>query len=113
MLSRRHKSTPLVILVLLGVLWYIRALPNDSVVKRSVANYAIPAGSGYFKYINETTEDGDLSIAIEEMPDGIGSISLSPATKRAEGIYTISGVRVNGKNLPKGVYIINGEKVVK
>lgn len=97
----------------MGVLWYIRALPNDSVVKRSVANYAIPAGSGYFKYINETTEDGDLSIAIEEMPDGIGSISLNPATKRAEAIYTISGVRVNGKNLPKGVYIINGEKVVK
>ena len=93
-------------------MWYIRALPNDSVVKRSVANYAIPAGSGYFKYINETTEDGDLSIAIEEMPDGIGSISLNPAAA-SKGIYTISGVRVNGKNLPKGVYIINGEKVVK
>ncbi len=85
----------------------------DEVVKLSVDNTALAAGSGYFKYINETTEDGDLSIAIEEMPDGIGSISLSPATKRAEGIYTISGVRVNGKNLPKGVYIINGEKVVK
>ena len=85
----------------------------DEVVKLSVDNTALAAGSGYFKYINETTEDGDLSIAIEEMPDGIGSISLNPATKRAEGIYTISGVRVNGKNLPKGVYIINGEKVVK
>ena len=32
-----------------------------------------------------------------------------------EGIYTLSGVRMSGelKDLPKGVYIVNGKKVVK
>ena len=32
-----------------------------------------------------------------------------------QGIYTLSGVRMSGelKNLPKGVYIVNGKKVVK
>ena len=84
----------------------------DEVVKLSVDNTALAAGSGYFKYINATDEEGDLKITIEEMPDGISGITLNPAAA-SKGIYTISGVRVNGKNLPKGVYIINGEKVVK
>ena len=84
----------------------------DEVVKLSVDNTALAAGSGYFKYINATDDEGDLKITIEEMPDGISGIILNPAAA-SKGIYTISGVRVNGKNLPKGVYIINGEKVVK
>lgn len=84
----------------------------DEVVKLSVDNTALAAGSGYFKSISATDEEGDLKITIEEMPDGISGIILNPAAA-SKGIYTISGVRVNGKNLPKGVYIINGEKVVK
>ena len=84
----------------------------DEVVKLSVDNTALAAGSGYFKYINATDDEGDLKITIEEMPDGISGITLNPAAA-SKGIYTLSGVRVNGKNLPKGVYIINGEKVVK
>ena len=84
----------------------------DEVIKLSVDNTALAAGSGYFKYINATEEEGELQITIEEAPDGISSINLNPAAA-GKGIYTISGVRVNGKNLPKGVYIINGEKVVK
>ena len=33
----------------------------------------------------------------------------------AQGVYTLSGVRVSNelKNLPKGIYIVNGKKVVK
>lgn len=33
----------------------------------------------------------------------------------AQGIYTLSGVRVSNelKDLPKGIYIVNGKKVVK
>lgn len=84
----------------------------DEVVKLSVDNTALAAGSGYFKSISATDEEGDLKITIEEMPDGISGITLNPAAA-SKGIYTISGVHVNGKNLPKGVYIINGEKVVK
>ena len=35
--------------------------------------------------------------------------------RAAEGIYTLSGVRLSGelKDLPKGIYIVNGKKVVK
>ena len=36
-------------------------------------------------------------------------------TKTAQGIYTLSGVHLSGelKDLPKGIYIVNGKKVVK
>ena len=36
-------------------------------------------------------------------------------TNTKQGIYTLSGVKLNGeaKDLPKGVYIVNGKKVVK
>lgn len=34
-------------------------------------------------------------------------------TKRATGIYTIGGQRMESDNLPNGVYIINGVKVIK
>ena len=36
-------------------------------------------------------------------------------TNTKQGIYTISGVKLNGeaKDLPKGIYIVNGKKVVK
>ena len=37
-----------------------------------------------------------------------------PADKMPQSIYTLSGVRVNaaGGSLPKGIYIVNGKKVV-
>ena len=36
-------------------------------------------------------------------------------TKTIQGIYTLSGVRLSGelKDLPKGIYIVNGKKIVK
>ena len=36
-------------------------------------------------------------------------------TIAAEGIYTLNGQRISAdlKDLPKGVYIVNGQKVVK
>ena len=35
--------------------------------------------------------------------------------RAAEGIYTLSGMRLSGelKDLPKGIYIVNGKKIVK
>ena len=32
--------------------------------------------------------------------------------KNAEGVHTLSGIRMDGKQLPKGIYIVNGKKVV-
>ena len=49
-------------------------------------------------------------------PDGIGSIekekSIVNSEKSATAIYDLSGRRINSQ-LPKGIYIQNGKKVVK
>ena len=46
-------------------------------------------------------------------PTGINTPTIDTAAR--SGIYTLSGVKLNGemKDLPKGVYIVNGKKVVK
>ena len=46
-------------------------------------------------------------------PTGINTPTIDIAAK--QGIYTLSGVKLGGevKDLPKGVYIVNGKKVVK
>ena len=46
-------------------------------------------------------------------PTGINTPTIDIAAK--QGIYTLSGVKLDGemKDLPKGVYIVNGKKVVK
>ena len=45
---------------------------------------------------------------------GIDNLATQQTAK--EGIYTLNGVRVNAnslKSLPKGIYIVNGKKVIK
>ena len=45
----------------------------------------------------------------------IWSKKSSRKTAAKQGIYTISGTKLGGetKDLPKGIYIVNGKKVVK
>ncbi|MCG2648547.1 hypothetical protein JJE65_03910 [Alloprevotella tannerae] len=52
-------------------------------------------------------------IVITRDPDGINTQTIDTTAK--QGIYTLSGVKLGGevKDLPKGVYIVNGKKVVK
>ena len=52
-------------------------------------------------------------VVITRGADGINTPTIDTAAK--QGIYTLSGVKLNGemKDLPKGVYIVNGKKVVK
>ena len=52
-------------------------------------------------------------IVITRDPDGINTPTIDTTAK--QGIYTLSGVKLGGevKDLPKGVYIVNGKKVVK
>lgn len=71
---------------------------------------AIGANSGYINNV-PTTETGDIQIKVKgTFTDGIGNITIVDGN--AKDIYTISGVKVNGKNLPAGVYIIGGQKKV-
>ena len=52
-------------------------------------------------------------VVITRGSDGINTPTIDTAAK--QGIYTLSGVKLGGevKDLPKGVYIVNGKKVVK
>ena len=43
---------------------------------------------------------------------GIYSVNAEIEDTEAEGVYSLSGVRMDGKALPKGVYIVNGKKKV-
>ena len=43
--------------------------------------------------------------------NGIKGIESDSIMERGE-VYTLSGIRVNGNQLPKGIYIVNGKKVV-
>ena len=40
--------------------------------------------------------------------DGVNTVS----SQNARAIYNLQGVRMNGKNLPAGMYIINGKSVM-
>ena len=51
--------------------------------------------------------------------EGTSGITVLPARhdaqNRQQGIFHISGMRMDGaktENLPKGIYIVNGEKVI-
>ncbi|MFC2651507.1 MAG: peptidase, partial [Alloprevotella tannerae] len=52
-------------------------------------------------------------VVITRGSDGINTPTIDTTARR--GIYTLSGVKLGGevKDLPKGVYIVNGKKVVK
>lgn len=69
-------------------------------------------------------EGGDISVCPDNfslytirfaVPDAIGTVATD-APSRARGVYTLSGVRVADSldsSLPRGIYIVNGKKVVK
>lgn len=69
-------------------------------------------------------EGGDISVCPDNfslytirfaVPDAIGTVATD-APSRASGVYTLSGVRVADRldsSLPRGIYIVNGKKVVK
>ena len=64
------------------------------------AYLAIPKSSGI-----------NISAFSFEDLNGIRSVVDDNAAS-AEDVYTLSGIRMNGKQLPKGIYIVNGKKVV-
>ena len=69
-------------------------------------------------------EGGDISVCPDNfslytirfaVPDAISAV-VTDAPSRASGVYTLSGVRVADSldsSLPRGIYIVNGKKVVK
>ena len=93
---------------------------GDSLIAATIPSLqAIAANHGYIVYADlpEVTEAGDLSLPIAGyVVQGIEVISVENGNVegRKAGVFNLQGVRLNSdKNLPKGIYIINGRKVVK
>lgn len=70
-------------------------------------------GKAYLR-LPATAAAAAKGFSIDGKPTGITGVTADAQTAPA-AIYTISGVRVNGtlSSQPKGVYIVNGKKVVK
>lgn len=61
-----------------------------------------------------TTGNGEMASAyfFDGDATGIYSVNAEIEDTEAEGVYSLSGVRMDGKALPKGIYIVNGKKKV-
>ena len=75
-----------------------------------------PAGAEFDESKKAVVLNGEKvtsEIVITRDSTGINTPTIDNAAQ--QGIYTISGVKFNGEveDLPKGIYIINGKKVVK
>ena len=86
--------------------------PDRSKVVLSEQGDKAAPNTGYFGKLPETTENGDLVIPANQIITLIKTGVLAPAHK-TKGTFTLSGVRVDDvKNLPAGIYVINGHKVI-
>ena len=71
--------------------------------------FTIPAHRAYLA-VEKTVANGVSAFAFDGAGTGINGIFANGLP--ADGVYTLSGVRVNSDRLQKGIYIVNGKKVV-
>ena len=82
-----------------------------------VDSYIIePSGATFSSSMHGIVLNGEIvksKVVIKKTPTAIETPTADNTA--VQGIYTLSGVRMSGelKDLPKGVYIVNGKKVVK
>ena len=79
-------------------------------------NITEPSGATFSSSMHGIVLNGEIvksKVVIKKDPTAIETPTADNTA--VEGIYTLSGVRMSGelKDLPKGVYIVNGKKVVK
>ena len=58
------------------------------------------------------TSDEPMPIFVRFVSNGVTGIENIVAAPAKKGTYTLSGVRVNSTNLPAGIYIVDGKKVL-
>ncbi|MBQ8046881.1 MAG: hypothetical protein IJ196_03030 [Prevotella sp.] len=87
---------------------YFVALGNS--LKRNAAGTSLKAFRAYFKNLQQ---NGSETIAKRFAVDGdvLGIILSDGSVEIAEKVYTLGGQQVNGKNLKRGIYVVNGKKV--
>ena len=79
-------------------------------------NITEPSGATFSSSMHGIVLNGEIvksKVVIKKNPTAIETPTADNTA--VEGIYTLSGVRLSGelKDLPKGIYIVNGKKVVK
>ena len=79
-------------------------------------NITEPSGATFSSSMHGIVLNGEIvksKVVIKKDPTAIETPTADNTA--VEGIYTLSGIRMSGelKDLPKGVYIVNGKKVVK
>ena len=72
----------------------------------SITGIVVSDGTDYIIYPTAYSLESD-----DSEDTGISVVTTSESNLLADGIYNVGGMRVNGANLSKGVYIINGRKV--
>ena len=72
------------------------------------------SGSTYYSLFGGNEMVATDWVTIAPIPTAVGSLPTDTATSR-RGIYTLQGLRLSGnfEHLPKGIYIVDGKKVVK
>jgi hypothetical protein len=96
------------------------ALPGTAVViagdeiKVSVNDEELTANDGKFEF----TVDAAKAVKIESTESGVESVAVS-ASKADSAVYNLQGVKLFDnasqaqiKNLPAGIYIVNGKKFI-
>lgn len=89
-------------------------LSNDNTLYYPNAAMTIGAFRAYFQLKGITAADLPQSaIVLNFDAEGTtGLNSLTPALSQGEGVYTLDGRKLNAMPTQKGVYIVNGKKVV-
>ena len=91
--------------------YYALAVKSGNVGLYKVKSSAkIPAGKAYLEDVIATTRD---FLAFEDSePTGIVDGRWKMEEGRGDGWYTLDGRKLNGKPKKKGMYVVNGNKVV-
>ena len=79
-------------------------------------NITEPSGATFSSSMHGIVLNGEIVKSKVVIKKDLTAIETPTADNTAvEGIYTLSGIRMSGelKDLPKGVYIVNGKKIVK
>ena len=71
--------------------------------------FKIPAHRAYLA-VEKETANGVSAFAFDGIGTGINGIFANGLP--TDGVFTLTGVRVNSDSLQKGIYIVNGKKVV-
>ena len=77
----------------------------------------IGAFRAYFTVNDLSTEVVRYSMIFGGQTTGIKNVPTATVSKKANGVYTLDGRKISEgtslNNLPKGIYIVNGKKIIK